>query len=140
MRKFPFIVTFVVGLALILTACGGSGGGAPSTSINVTLTDFAYSPNTFTVPAGAQISFSAANNGADVHSFMIMKKGDDVSGHFTDADKQNVYWGKQPINPGQTVSDTFTAPSDPGTYQIVCGEPGHLEAGMVAKLIVVAGK
>ncbi len=140
MRKALLAGALFVSLALILTSCSGSSANAPSTSINVTLTDFAFSPATFTVPAGAQISFTAVNNGADVHSFLIMKKGDDVSGHFTDADKQNVYWGKQPINPGQTVSDTFTAPSDPGTYQIVCGEPGHLEAGMVAKLIVVSGK
>ncbi len=138
-RKSPFTIALVLGFALLLTACGGSGG-APSVSIHVTLTDFAFSPNTFTIPAGAKISFMAVNNGAGEHSFVIMKAGHDVAGHFTSADQANVYWEKDHIAPGQTVSDTFTAPGDPGTYQVVCGVPGHFEAGMVARLIVVRGK
>ncbi len=140
MKKFPFIVTFVVGLALILTACGGSGGGAPSTSINVVLTDFQFSPNVFTVPAGAKISFTATNNGGVEHSFVIMKQGYQVKGHFTDADRANIYWSKLSIPVGGTMQDSFTAPSQPGEYQIVCEVGGHFEAGMIAKLVVVASK
>ncbi len=135
MKKL-IVVTLAVSLSLILAACSSGGSTSPSTSINVTLTDFAFTPNTFTVPAGAQISLTAANNGAGQHSFVIMKLGDDVTGHFTDADKANIYWEKDQIPAGQTVTDTFTAPSAPGTYQIVCAVPGHFEAGMVAKLIV----
>jgi uncharacterized cupredoxin-like copper-binding protein len=39
------------------------------------------------------------------------------------------------IEPGQTATKTFTAPAA-GTYDIVCDEAGHKEAGMVGKLIV----
>ena len=133
-KPFRFVI-LTLGFLLVLTACGG-GNSAPSTSINVTLTDFQFTPNVFTIPAGAQIAFTAVNNGADEHSFIIMQLGKDVKLHFTDADMQNAYWKKLAIEPGQTVTDTFTAPSQPGTYQIVCGMPGHFEAGMVAKLIV----
>jgi uncharacterized cupredoxin-like copper-binding protein len=37
-------------------------------------------------------------------------------------------------------ADTFTfrAPAEAGDYQIVCGIPGHFQAGMIAKLTVVA--
>ena len=121
---------------LVLAACGAPS--APSNSIHVTLTDFEFSPNAFTVPAGASISFTGVNNGAVTHSFLIMQLGYEVKDRFTDADMQNVYWKKAPIEPGETVTDSFTAPTEPGTYQIVCGEPGHFEAGMVAKLIVVS--
>lgn len=134
--KRLLVVALAVSLSFILAACTGGGSDSPSTSINVTLTDFAFSPNTFTVPAGAQITLTAVNNGAGKHSFVIMKQGDDVKDHFTDADKANIYWEKDDIQSGQTVTDTFTAPSTPGTYQIVCAVPGHFEAGMVAKLIV----
>lgn len=137
MKRLFKILFLTAGLLLAATACSGAGGNAPSTTINVTLTDFAFAPNTFTVPAGAQISFTALNNGVGDHSFLIMKKGYQIQNHFTDADKANIFWGKDPIAPGQTVTDSFTAPSDPGQYQIVCGVPGHFEAGMVAKLIVV---
>ena len=135
--KKTFLPSVLIGLALILAACSGSSGGA-SKSINVTITDFAFSPNSFTVPAGQQISFSAANNGAVQHSFVIMKLGYHVQTHFTEADKPNVFWQKLAIQPGQSVTDSFTAPTEPGEYEIVCEVGGHFEAGMVAKLIVVA--
>jgi uncharacterized cupredoxin-like copper-binding protein len=66
-----------------------------------------------------------------------MKYGYHVNAHFSDSDKPNIYWEKVPIAPGQSVNDNFTAPTEPGEYQVVCGEAGHFEAGMVAKLIVV---
>jgi uncharacterized cupredoxin-like copper-binding protein len=136
MKKVLLLEVVVLSLALTLASCGG-GASAPSTTINVTMTDFQFSPNKFTVPAGAQISFSAANNGGVEHSFMIMKLGHEIKDHFTDADMANAYWMKLGIQPGESVTDTFTAPSDPGTYQIVCHMAGHFEAGMIATLIVV---
>jgi uncharacterized cupredoxin-like copper-binding protein len=126
----------LVTLVLILTGCGGAS--SPSTKIDVTMTDFAFTPNTFTVPAGAQISFSATNSGAVAHSFVIMNLGHNASGHVTDADKANVYWEQPEVVPGASVQASFTAPSEPGTYQVVCANAGHFEAGMVAKLVVVA--
>ena len=135
MKKYLRLTVAVLSLLLVLTACGGSG--TPSKVINVTITDFAYSPNSFTVHAGDQISFTAQNNGSNVHDFVIMKLGKDISGHFTDADRPNIYWGKENIAPGTSVTDSFTAPAEPGQYQIVCAIAGHFEAGMVAKLIVV---
>ena len=129
----------VLMLSFALGACSG-GSGSASTSIDVTMTDFQFTPNAFTVPAGQTISFKATNNGGVEHSFVIMKLGHDLTSSFTDADQANVFWEKTAIPVGQTVTDTFTAPSEPGTYQIVCAVPGHFEAGMIAKLVVVAGE
>ncbi len=123
-------------LGLILSAC--SGAGAASTDIKVTMTDFAFTPNAFTVPAGALLTFSASNNGAVSHSFVIMNLGHEVSGHFTTADEASVYWQQGEIAPGGSAEATLTAPSIPGVYQVVCANAGHFEAGMVAKLVVVA--
>ncbi len=134
-RSFTPAIVLLIG-ALILAACGGASG--PSTSIRVTMTDFAFSPNSFTVPANQQISIELTNNGAVTHSFLIMKAADPVSEHFTDADKANVYWEQASLPPGESVKATFLSPSEPGQYQIVCGIAGHFEAGMVAKLNVVA--
>lgn len=124
-------------MAFILTACSGASSSKPSTQINVTMTDFAYTPNTFTVPAGQQLTFSAVNNGAVSHSFVIMKLGHEVKTHFTSADQANVYWEQPEVAPGDSVQATLTAPSEPGVYQVVCANPGHFEAGMIAKLVVV---
>jgi uncharacterized cupredoxin-like copper-binding protein len=134
MKYFSIFIIQAIILSLILTACGGPA--RPSKNLNVTMTDFQFSPNIFTVPAGEQISFNATNNGAVAHSFIIMKSGYHVNAHFTDADKPNIFWEVPQITPGQSITETFTAPIDPGEYQIVCGVAGHFEAGMVAKLIV----
>ena len=122
--------------AAMLAACGGTNG--PSTSLKVTTTDFAFSPNTFTVPAGQTISLHITNNGAVAHSLIIMKAGMQVENHFSDTNPSSIYWQEAPVPPGNSIQTTFTAPSEPGEYQIVCGVSGHLEAGMVAKLFVVA--
>lgn len=37
---------------------------------------------------------------------------------------------------GESDSITFTVPSEPGTYLIVCTFPGHYSGGMVATLVV----
>lgn len=118
---------------LILSACGT---GKPPTEISVAMTDFAFTPNLFTVPAGGQIALGATHDGLVEHDFVIMKLDTDVGGHFNEEDLANVYWQIK-IQPGESQTVTFTAPSEPGTYQIVCGMAGHVEAGMVGQLVVV---
>ncbi len=131
MRRISVLALLLI---LTMTSCGG-----PSTSLHVIMTDFAFTPNAFTVPAGQQISLQLTNNGAATHSFIIMKAGKQVTAHFTDADKANVYWQQLAVGPGQTVNATFTSPSEPGDYQILCSVPAHFEAGMIATLTVTKG-
>lgn len=136
MKRLTTLIILLISLSLGLAACGGGASG-PSTSLKVTLTDFAFTPNSFTVPAGQKISISITNNGATTHSFAIMQAGHELKDHFTDADKAFIYWAEPQIVPGQTINASFTAPSQAGDYQVVCDIAGHFEAGMVAKLIVV---
>ena len=109
MKKLSLVAVLAFMASTILTAC------ASSPSINVTLTDFKYSPSTFTVPAGAKVTLHATNNGTVEHEFAIMKKGTSVTPPFGDKDEGNIYWELDEIQPGTTKSDTFTAPSEPGT-------------------------
>jgi uncharacterized cupredoxin-like copper-binding protein len=135
MKKLLIVGTIIT--SLLLASCGGNSS-KPSTKIDVTMTDFQFQPNAFTVPAGQEITLSAKNNGGVVHSFVIMNKGQSAGTEFTDADQPNVYWQLE-IQPGGSADTTFAAPPDPGEYEIVCHVPGHLQAGMVGKLNVVAG-
>jgi uncharacterized cupredoxin-like copper-binding protein len=128
----------ILSFALALAGCSGAGG--PSKSIHVTMTDFAFSPNAFTVPAGEEIAVELTNNGAVAHSFIIMQAGQNVQSHFTEADKSKVLWEVTAVPPGESMKTSFTAPADAGEYEIVCGVAGHFEAGMVAKLRVVKGQ
>lgn len=135
MKKSMLLLTVVIALSLVLTACGG--GSAPSTNLKVEFTDFAFNPNKFVVPAGQEITLTAKNAGAVEHEFVIMKFGTTVGDDFGDEDEDNIYWEVE-VMPGESATVTFTAPSEPGEYQLVCGTEGHFVAGMVGTLIVVA--
>lgn len=124
-------------LVTLLTACGGAN--AAKTNHSVTLTDFAYSPTQLTVPAGKEITLDAANTGAVIHNFIIMNLGTNAGTEWTADDDANVYW-KLEIPAGGSANATFTAPSEPGEYEVVCSTPGHLQAGMIGKMIVVAAE
>lgn len=136
MKKNLFLFALVLSLSLFLAACGGAGSSA-STSVKVDMVEFMFTPDTYTVPAGQEITIELKNSGAIEHEFVIMKFGTEVSQPFSDDDEPNIYWEHE-VAAGQTDTVTFTAPTEPGTYQVVCGISGHMEAGMVGKLIVVA--
>ncbi len=132
MKKVLFVL--VLALSLALTACGGGG---PSTTINVEFTDFQFVPADFVIPAGQEITLNAKNSGAVIHEFVIMKFGTTVGDDFGDEDEENIYWEVE-VEPGDSATVTFTAPNEPGEYQLVCGTEGHFVAGMVGSLTVVA--
>ena len=133
MKKITFILGIVLA-ALLLAGCGGGGGG--QTQWDVTMNDFVFEPSTVTVPTGAQVTINLNNQGTQDHNFVIMQLGKDVSGSWSDANKGDVFYEKDQLLSGQTTAITFTAPNEPGEYQILCSVPGHLEAGMMGKLVV----
>jgi uncharacterized cupredoxin-like copper-binding protein len=132
-KRSLLLIGFLLTFAFILNACGGSGA---STDLTVELTDFSFTPNTFTVPAGEEITLALSNEGAVEHEFVIMKLGTQATSPFDDDDEPNVYWEVE-LDSGKSETVTFTAPAEPGEYQLVCGTQGHLEAGMIGTLTVV---
>jgi uncharacterized cupredoxin-like copper-binding protein len=134
MNKKLLVLSLV--FVFVLASCGGSG---PSTTIDVTFAEFTFTPNAFTIPAGQEITINTTNNGAVLHEFVIMKLGETVGEDFGDEDEGNIYWEVE-TDPGQKKSATFTAPTEPGEYQLVCGTEGHYVAGMIGTLTVVAGE
>jgi uncharacterized cupredoxin-like copper-binding protein len=134
LKKSLLILLFV--MIFVLSACGAGGA---STTIDVIFAEFTFTPAEFTIPAGQEITVNAENNGAVVHDFVIMKFGETAGDSFDEEDEVNVFWEIE-AGPGASVTGTFTAPTDPGEYQIVCGTPGHFMSGMVGKLTVVAGE
>ncbi|OGO21211.1 MAG: hypothetical protein A2Y54_04015 [Chloroflexi bacterium RBG_16_51_16] len=130
--NFKKSITLVV-LVLLLGSCSAGG---PTEHIKVSMTDFTYNPNSFTVQAGKEIKLDIANNGAIVHNFLIMNAGSDIGQDFDQEDEKNVYW-KIDLGPGQSTTTSFTAPPEPGEYLIVCSTAGHYIAGMIGKLHVL---
>jgi uncharacterized cupredoxin-like copper-binding protein len=133
-KKLSILVIFLLSLSLVMNACGAKG---PSTNLKVSMVEFMYDPSSYIIPAGQEITLELSNNGAVVHTFIIMKYGTNVGADFGPEDEENIYW-KAELEPGTSNTFTFTAPSEPGEYQVVCGTEGHFLAGMSAKLTVVA--
>ena len=130
MKKILFVAVFVC--TMMLTACGGSN----RTTLNVTATDKGYDSKTYTVPAGAKVTLTMTNEGVVEHEFAILKKDQHVTPPFGEQDEDKIFWELDGVEPGKTKSDTFTAPTEPGDYDVICGIPGHIELGMTATLTV----
>lgn len=131
MKKKLFFFIVVLGLAFILTACRNS-----PTKLNVTMDDFKYTPMDNTVLANKEITLNIKNEGAVLHEYVIMKLGQTAGDKFGDEDEDNIFWEVE-VEPGESKTVTFTSPSEAGTYEIVCGTEGHLEAGMKGNLVVI---
>ena len=127
-----FLSFLTMVLVLVVSACGNSG---PSTKLSFTVTDFAFSPEEFVVPMGEEVTLHITDNGTMEHSLVIMKYATDAGEMFDEADQDNVFW-EIDLQPGDSETAVFIAPKQPGTYQIICGMPGHLQSGMIGKLIV----
>lgn len=123
-----FLGTFVVLLAL--AACG------PKTAnLRTEMTDFKFSPDRWSVPAGAKVTLTLDNKGALEHTWIIMKKDNTALAPFSAEQEGNVFW-KADVKAGASQTFTFDAPADPGDYEVICGEPAHLEQGMKGTLTV----
>lgn len=115
----------------LLTACGGP----QKIEADVDMTEFKFNPSSLTAPAGSEVTLNLSNSGTLEHEYVIMVLGKQATTPFDTDDEPNVYWEKE-LEKGASESVIFTAPTEPGTYQVVCGTAGHLEQGMQAELIV----
>jgi uncharacterized cupredoxin-like copper-binding protein len=131
MKRLSVLASVAVAFPLLLAACGSGG-----TTLKVTATDTGYDSKTYTLPAGAAVTLKLTNNGAVAHEFAILKLGEHVSPPFDEDDEAKIFWELEGVEPGKTESGTFTAPTEPGQYDVVCGIPGHIDLGMTATLIV----
>jgi plastocyanin len=90
---------------------------APPGAAGLTITDFAFSPGSLTVPAG-NVTLAITNAGQLPHTFTI----DGLA---------NV-----DLAPGQSATVGFSAPA--GSYRFYCAVAGHVSLGMTGTLIVAA--
>ncbi len=130
-RRLFFIFAFTM-LSLIGSACGG-----PRTAtLNVEMKEFEFVPAELSVPAGSEVTLNLTNTGTLDHEMVIFIQGvfttPPVGEEFIQA---NAYWEEELVI-GAAETFTFTAPEQPGEYQVICAIPGHFEAGMKAILNV----
>jgi len=121
-------------LLLLVAACSDGA----STEISAEMSDFQFTPTSWTVPAGEEITIELTNNGSVVHEFVILQPGvtisaeDELPATEEELLAEFVYWEDE-IEAGETKTVTFTAPPA-GEYQVICAIEGHFTAGMEGTL------
>ncbi len=138
MNKHIALLVSVLGVSLILAACGSAApaasapnpapsassaaastpAAAATTALNATLSDTGLTPNAFTVAVGADVTFTVKNTGTaerdcifyDLATIKLLPKQDQ--------------WALNQIAAGTTKSLEFTAPAKPASYEIDCGSAG----------------
>lgn len=107
-----------MGLLNGLVNRGDSAVSLPPNTLIYTTKEMRFGQTELRVQAGQEVTLQLQNYDMYAHSFDI----DELDMHV-----------EMPAN--NQVKIQFTA-SEPGTYTIYCGVPGHREAGMIATLIV----
>jgi plastocyanin len=131
------LVPFVL---LFLAACGGGGeeadggGDSGSSSISVVQNDIFYgsdgsnegNPPVWTVGAGDRIRLSLDNQGALEHNWALVGLGETIPATFNpDVDSGILIHEAGLVPAGESFSETFTAPTEPGRYTVICTVVGH---------------
>jgi uncharacterized cupredoxin-like copper-binding protein len=145
------LVLWVAVMPLLLGACSqtaptltspsatSTAGGLPSgASMDVSLTEFAITPDALTAAAG-EVTFTIKNDGTMEHEFVIIRTdlaadALPTDGSTVDEEGLDVIDEAEGIAPGDTA--TLTVRLEPGAYVVICNLPGHYAGGMRASLLV----
>jgi len=150
MRNFRKTLLAAAGLALVISACGGAVEASPDNHdepagvttervIEVSMTEFAFSPAPIEVNEGETITFVVTNNGVVDHEFRLAND-ELVEAHEHDSDHEdtdemdNEMMSVLLLAPGKTGELVVTFDHDATFTEVTCLLPGHREAGMVTPL------
>lgn len=163
--SIPVVIAGSLAVLLTVSACGSAqlthtnvGGtqavaAQPATDIQapaaaaamrqvtMTATEFKYSPNTINLMVGQPVELTIVNAGQvdhDIKSDIPIRdlkyiKADNDASEQQDNAAQGVL--DVDFNKGDTSQVTFV-PTQAGTYQFSCDQPGHEEGGMVGRFVV----
>jgi uncharacterized cupredoxin-like copper-binding protein len=132
MQKRWTIPMKLIGVMALLAL---AGCGPKKVSVSAELSDFKFTPDTFEAPANADVTLTLTNSASVKHEFVILQAGYQLTLPFDADDQGHTFWRGE-VEAGQSATFTFTAPSAAGEYQVVCGVPGHAEAGMLGSFTV----
>lgn len=141
----PFRSALLIGMLLVLAACGGTPQAANPAStaelIQVRLKSFAIELSNNTVKAGS-VAFQASNTAPDaIHEMLVIKTDQSPDSLPYDAGESRIPEDKiqslgevSELEAGKDGSLILNL--QPGKYLLFCNIATHFKSGMVASLIV----
>jgi uncharacterized cupredoxin-like copper-binding protein len=126
-------------LAVLSIVIGACGDGA-STDLEVTVSEFQFSPDSWSIPAGEEISIDITNDGTVLHEWVLMQPGVSIESEadLPETEEEllaDFVYVEDEVEAGDTKTLTFDAPAA-GTYQVICALEGHFDGGMEGTLTV----
>lgn len=170
MRKLNYLAALIAAAVLLAAGCT-TKSDTPTVSlkggetVEVKMTDSAYTPNSFSVAKGATVTFKFVNDGKMTHEAFIGTERQQVAheGEMTGSNSSSgssshsgMDMGSGSMNPGSMGSGSKSASDDAhmvsvppggdaeliyafdksGTMIIGCHQPGHWSSGMKATIKV----
>ena len=135
-------------------ACGSSTTAVADPAlgrvIEVTMTEFTFSPATIRLAPGEKVTFKLRNTGVIEHDFMAGRGPTAGKGYALDwiamavdgTRPAHTHAGEVHVGEGVRVSAdwiltlTVIVPQEKGEYEFGCFVQGHYEAGMKGKLVI----
>jgi uncharacterized cupredoxin-like copper-binding protein len=124
-------------VAMVAAASLASGCASKPAEVDVSAREFSFTPAEVHLQRGKTYALQMHNDGAVLHDWSI----DRMPAKNVRAET-SVTHGTHSASPlhiaadrGGTSTLTFT-PTEAGTYDVTCTEPGHREAGMTARVVV----
>jgi uncharacterized cupredoxin-like copper-binding protein len=143
-KHFTSIAFVALGsLGFVASACESDGnyqGGASSpTELEATLSDFEFSPDSWSAAADEDVTIALTNEGAVAHEWVILQSGVTIESEdeLPDTEEEllaDFVLTETEVEPGESQDMVFNVPA--GTYQIICAIENHFDAGMEGTLTV----
>ncbi len=128
MKLYP--LAFLASLAV--AAAGAQAQPAPQT-INVSLTNYAFSPSTITLKAGTTYRLHLSDDAGKGHDFSAPEFF--AASAVAPEDQAKVKDGGVDLDGGESADITVT-PQKPGTYRLTCTHFMHSMMGMTGQIVV----
>jgi uncharacterized cupredoxin-like copper-binding protein len=136
MRR-TLLIAALAAVALVTVACADDGGNGGSTSIDITLQEWAVVPSQASTPAG-EITFAISNDGQETHEFVVIRTDLPILDLPTNEDGSVSEEGEgmevidevEDIPSGDNATLTITL--EAGSYALICNiveeENGEVES------------
>ena len=130
-------------LWLAASACGPDGnderGASSPTELEASLSDFEFSPDSWSAAADEDVTIALTNEGAVAHEWVILQSGVTIESEADLPENEEELLAdfvltETEVEPGATQDMVFNVPA--GTYQIICAIESHFDAGMAGTLTV----
>jgi uncharacterized cupredoxin-like copper-binding protein len=118
---------------------GDDSDATDGAELEATLSDFQFTPDSWTAAADEDVTIELTNEGAVTHEWVILQSGVNIESEADLPETEEELLAdfvltETEIESGTSQDMVFNVPA--GTYQVICAIPTHFDAGMEGTLTI----